>query len=147
MKIGDFLSKMARIWLRFHWFWLDFIMTFHWKLVWKTREIFHWIFGILIINFHWFDPVTAFLFLYHFREFSFNFIIKKPIDWILSWIWCFSYFLSNLISIGFQAVEQVLGYDFRKILFWLQIGFNLILIGFHDLSQLNSIWLGFNIAD
>ena len=50
----------------FHWFWLDFIMTFHWKLGFKTREIFHWIFGILIINFHWFDPVTAFLFLYHF---------------------------------------------------------------------------------
>jgi len=53
------------------------------------REIFGSDFGILLSNFHWFDPNTATLFLYHFREFSLNFIIKKAIDWILvnNWSW------------------------------------------------------------
>jgi len=75
------------------------------------NEIFLSNFGILLSNFHWFDPVTAFLFLYHF-------LIN------------FDEFQGNIISIWFKF-----------ILIGFHLNFKLILIDFglkHDLSEFSS---------
>ena len=77
LKIADFLWIWPYFGVKFGWRFgwdfidfhskiVDFIIKFHSKLFWKTREIFHWIFRNLLSTFHWFDPVTATLFLYHF---------------------------------------------------------------------------------
>ena len=123
------------------------------------REIFHWILGILLSHFHWFDPVTAFLFLYHFSWIFFEFCqdlvemvmnLMFQLFWAEMWVrghdFMIFYQIGNIVfqfhfdwilmfQLFYLNFSWMMGYDIRKILFGLQIGFNLILIGFHDFSQ------------
>ena len=104
------------------------------------REIFHSIFGVLLSNFHWFDPVTAFLFLYHFWPIlGFDYQV-----WFRKW--------GPNPNPLFQFVST-----FRENIFWIwvHIGFklNLVILLAHqgnrswivDLSQFVAIWFQFKL--